>query len=154
MNTKELKRLKQTLHTFSEKGQQGAGRGFAPEFAGRVLHRLHGFSRECEKCTEHLQDLAGRAKELQTKKGDLARQDFRLLQKGLDRAVSHLQNRHKLVVAGQSLAISLALGLSLGVAFGVTIFGNIGLGLALGVALGIVVGTVRDAGAKKTDRLI
>lgn len=154
MNAKELKGLKQTVQTFGERAQQGAARGLNPEFAGRVLSRLHGFSRDCEKCREHLQDLAGRSKDLESKEGDLVRQDFRFLQKGMDQAVSHLQNRHKLMVAGQSLAISLSLGLSLGAALGMTVFDNIGVGLALGVALGTAVGSARDANAKKRDRLI
>ncbi len=154
MNAKELKRLQETVETLAERIQGKAAQRLQPDVVGRVLGRLHGFALECHTCQQRLTELAEHISDLRETTGELSPGELRPLQKSMDRAVSHLQNRHKLYVAGQAVSISLSMGLSLGVVFGLTVFDNIGVGLALGVAVGAGLGSWQDAKAKKDNRLI
>lgn len=154
MNAKEQKRLQAEIEELATRIPRKASNALQPDFVIRVLKRLSEFSGECETCREELQGLVGQIDELAKGSDPLSLGELRPLQKRMDRAVSHLQNRHKLLVQGQSQYIYIAVGLSLGLVFGLALFDNAGLGLAIGVALGAAIGSGQDAKAKKDDRLI
>ena len=156
MNAKERKRLEDTVEALGARLPKRSSQSLQPAFILRVLKRLSGFTETCEKCQELLAGLAQQIEEVPvgSGQGELSREELRSLHKAMDRAVTHLQNRHKLVVQGQSTSIYLAMGLSLGLVFGQALFANMGLGLALGVAVGVAVGSGLEAKAKKDDRLI
>ena len=154
MNGKELKRLKQSVKSVSKQSSIKVSKSLEPEFIGRVLDRLYSNAPECDTCKDQLGDFVQCISELQGRADDLSRQDYVALQKVMDGSVHHLQKIHKLVVAGQYVAVSVSVGLSLGVAVGVTFLDNVSLGVALGLVFGIAIGTALDAKAKKDNRLI
>ncbi len=101
-----------------------------------------GFKPEVEKLVDELRN-AGRMNKEQ-RRSYLGR---------MERMVSHLQKKHRLISEGQNLAIWLSIGTALGLALGAA-FSSTAIGIPVGLALGVAIGSALDAQAKKEGRVI
>ena len=73
--------------------------------------------------------------------------------RNLKAIVSHMQNKHKLIVEGQYMSTYMGIGLAIGVGLG-SAFKNIATGVSIGLCIGLAVGAGIDACLQKKTCII
>lgn len=121
------------------------------EMLCRIISRLTSFNAECTECSECLSSLE---KYIDGIKENADKQTDKLYQVFLNKMISHLQAKHKLVNDGYYMSIYMPLGLVFGPALSI-IFENMnGIGIGIGLCIGVAIGASLDAKAKKEGRVI
>jgi hypothetical protein len=117
----------------------------------KLARHIDSFS-ECADCLNHKLEIEKLVADLRSA-SRMNKEQRRSYWGRMERMVSHLQKKHKLISEGQNLAIWLSIGTALGLVLG-GIFHNSALGIPIGVALGVGVGIALDARAKSEGRVI
>jgi hypothetical protein len=120
----------------------------------RVLKRLDSFSPDCEECSTLLVTYHDHIHQFKEKGQLLEKPDFIEHHRTMEKFISHLEKKHKLVTEGTNQNLYMSLGLSLGVVFGLLLLDNLALGISFGFSIGIAIGIGLDADAKKKGRTI
>lgn len=127
-------------------------RKFKLEFIERVAKRVNHFSSMCGECYQYKGEMTNLLNNLDglIQVSPIATKDYH---KNINKIVSHLRKKHKLVPAGTFTAIGNGAGVAVGVAIG-TAINNIGAGIGIGAGLGLAIGAALEAKAKKDGKTI
>lgn len=123
----------------------------------RVINRLASFSDECQECTNFINNLESYIDSIRV---NVDKQTIKAYNTFLQKIISHMQLKHKLVNDSYYLTLFIPIGMALGMAFG-TVIGLISSfkgisssGIGIGLCLGVAIGAALDADAKKKRRVI
>jgi gamma-glutamylcyclotransferase (GGCT)/AIG2-like uncharacterized protein YtfP len=127
-------------------------RKYKLDFLKRVAKRADEFSSLCGECYQYKGEITNLLNNLEglIQLSPMATKDYR---SKINKIVSHLRKKHKLIPAGTYTAIGNGLGVALGASIG-TATGNIGAGVGIGAGIGVAIGAALEAKAKKDGKTI
>jgi hypothetical protein len=114
----------------------------------RISRRLALYYDECKECQEYTNWIIEYAEEKNNFRDFIDKQDLLSYHRYLKAIVSHMQNKHKLIVDGQYMGMYMSIGLAIGAGLG-SAFKNIAIGVSIGLCIGLAVGAGVDADYKK-----
>jgi len=147
-----LEDTKEKIEKYKKSFTKAESRKFKLEFVERVSNRVDHFSSMCGECFQHKGEITTLLNNLEglIQLSPMATKDYH---KKINKIVSHLRKKHKLVPTGTYTAIGNGLGVAIGVSIGVAM-GNIGAGIGIGAGLGVAIGAALEAKAKKNGKTI
>lgn len=116
----------------------------------RISRRLISFSDECMECQEYISWIIMCMENANELRGFQNKQELSNYHSNLKAIVSHMQDKHKLIVEGQYMSMLMSVGLAIGAGLG-SAFNNIAIGISMGLCIGLAVGAGIDAVFKKRD---
>ncbi|KUO63091.1 MAG: hypothetical protein APF84_11225 [Gracilibacter sp. BRH_c7a] len=119
----------------------------------RIINRMGILTKECDECTEALNDLTIIITRIKDKHNELDKQDYKDYQSLLTQLTTHLEKKHKLIREGHYTNLYMSLGIALGLPFGAAL-DNIAIGIPIGLSIGLAIGSSLDADAKKKGLII
>ncbi len=114
----------------------------------RISRRLILYSDECKGCQEYINWIIMYIENENKFRGLQNKQELLNYHRNLKAIVSHMQNKHKLIVEGQYMSMYMSIGLAIGAGLG-SAFKNIAIGVSIGLCIGLAVGAGIDADYKK-----
>ncbi|MGM0396826.1 MAG: hypothetical protein ACQEP4_07190 [Bacillota bacterium] len=116
--------------------------------------RFDEFSDKCKECKSMLKEMDIYLKKLDDMENEIDRDTLKEHFKVKSRYVAHLNKNHELIQMGQNTGLWMSLGVSIGVVMGITTFDNLALGIPIGMSIGLLIGSLKDALAKKQNKVI
>ena len=123
----------------------------------RIINRLALFSDECQECTNFINNLEPYIDSIRV---NVDKQTIKAYNTFLQKIISHMQLKHKLVNDSYYLTlfipIGMVVGMAVGMAFGIisSFYGISSSGIGIGLCLGVAIGAAIDADAKKKGKVI
>lgn len=114
----------------------------------RIGRRLISYSDECKECQEYIDWIIIYMGNEDKFRGLQDKQELLDYHRNIKIIVSHMQNKHKLIVEGHYMSMYMSMGLAIGAGLG-SAFKNIAIGISIGLCIGLAIGAGIDAEYKR-----
>jgi hypothetical protein len=147
-----LEETSKKIAAYKKTFPKAEARKYKLDYLDRIAKRVNELSSMCGECYQSKGEITTLLNNLEglIQLSPMATKEYR---KKMNKIVSHLRKKHKLIPAGTYTAIGNGLGVSLGVSLG-AVMGNIGVGIGIGAGIGVAIGVAMEAKAKKDGKII
>ena len=147
-----LEETNEKIAKYKKSFTKAESRKYKLELLERVSKRVNEFSSMCGECYQQKGEITTLLNNLEglIQLSPMATKDYR---NKINKIVSHLRKKHKLVAAGTYTAIGNGAGVALGISIGAAM-DNVGAGIGIGAGIGVAIGAALEAKAKKDGKII